>query len=179
MIRRPRRFTYHRGLFFCANNAFNIILLSCHASKTHAGSGVMLIFCLVLFRVVLVVRMTVWFREFFAAFFCICGCISTLPFVGHVGQVGRRSSHRLDTDYLVRPFRLREAVLISLTLGTRPSPSGTSDWLRVAKARSMAMEPANATTQDAHVLLGFPNRNYGVGYGRKPIRPTLARLLAL
>jgi hypothetical protein len=75
-------------------------------------------------------------RELFTAFFCICGCTSTHPFVGHVGQIGRRSSHRLDTEYFVRPFRHHDAVLIRPTLGTRPSPRGTSDWFRGAKAGS-------------------------------------------
>ena len=40
---------------------------------------------------------------------------------------GRRSSHRLDTDYFVRPFRQRDAVQIRQTPGTRLGPSGTTD----------------------------------------------------
>jgi len=47
------------------------------------------------------------FCELLAAFFCICGCTSTHPFVNPSAHKGRRSSAGLDTDWYIRLLRPR------------------------------------------------------------------------
>lgn len=84
--------------------------------------------------------------------FAFAAASQHIPSWGTSAGVGRRSSQWLDTDYLVRPFRTRVADPISLTLGSRPSPSGTSIWLRGRRR----VPQRNPPMQQRKTLVGSP-----------------------